>query len=64
VVCLLRAAAYTGVVVFKWDPKKAAANLRKHQIDFHEAVTVLRDPLSTTFEEGLMIRVRNTILPQ
>jgi uncharacterized DUF497 family protein len=36
-------------VVFKWDPRKAATNLKKHRIDFHEAATVLDDTLSTTF---------------
>ena len=43
--------AYTGVVVFKWDSGKAAANLKKHGIDFHEAATVLDDTLSTTFPD-------------
>jgi uncharacterized DUF497 family protein len=38
-------------VVFTWDPKKAAVNLRKHRADFHEAATVLSDPLSTTFPD-------------
>jgi len=38
-------------VVLKWDPRKAAANLKKHGIDFHEAVTVLDDPLSATFPD-------------
>jgi uncharacterized protein len=33
----------------EWDPDKAAKNLRKHGVDFHEAGTVLEDPLSTTF---------------
>jgi len=42
---------YTGIVVFTWDARKAAANLRKHGIDFHEAATVLGDPLSTTFQD-------------
>jgi uncharacterized DUF497 family protein len=40
-----------GVVVFKWDPRKAAVNLKKHGIDFHEAATVLNDPISTTFPD-------------
>ena len=34
---------------FIWDPAKAAANLRKHRVSFHEAATVLQDVLSTTF---------------
>jgi len=38
-------------VVFRWDPKKAVGNLRKHRVDFHEAATVLSDPLSTTFPD-------------
>jgi uncharacterized DUF497 family protein len=29
--------------------QKAAANRRKHGVDFHEAVTTLEDPLSTTY---------------
>lgn len=36
---------------FEWDPDKAAANLRKHRVSFHEAGTVLLDPLSTTFPD-------------
>ena len=38
-------------MVFKWDPRKAAANLDKHGIDFHEGATVLDDTLSTTFPD-------------
>lgn len=33
---------------FAWDPRKAAANLRKHGIAFEEAATVFRDTLSVT----------------
>jgi len=33
---------------FTWDPKKAAANLRKHGVSFEEASTVFRDTLSET----------------
>jgi hypothetical protein len=33
---------------FKWDPKKAARNLRKHGVSFTEAATVFGDPLSIT----------------
>ena len=39
-------------MVFKWDSRKATANLRKHGIDFHEAATVLNDTLSTTFPDA------------
>jgi len=38
-------------VVFRWDAQKAAANFKKHGIDFHEAATVLNDTLSTTFPD-------------
>ena len=33
---------------FIWNPSKAARNLRRHGISFHEAATVFSDPLSTT----------------
>ena len=33
---------------FAWDPKKAAANLRKHGVTFEEAATVFRDTLSAS----------------
>jgi uncharacterized DUF497 family protein len=36
---------------FEWDPKKAAANLRKHDIAFQEASTVFGDPLAITFDD-------------
>jgi hypothetical protein len=31
-------------MLFEWDPKKAAANLRKHGVDFDMARTVFADP--------------------
>ena len=40
-------------MTLEWDPVKAAANLAKHGVDFHEAGTVLADPLSTTFPDPL-----------
>ena len=36
-------------MILEWDPEKAATNLAKHGVDFHEAGTVLDDPLSSTF---------------
>ena len=33
---------------FEWDPKKAKANLRKHEVDFIEASSVFDDPLFIT----------------
>lgn len=29
---------------FEWDPRKAAANFRKHGVRFADAATVFRDP--------------------
>jgi len=40
-------------VVFTWDTWKAAANLKKHGIDFHEAASVVKDTLSTTFPDEM-----------
>jgi uncharacterized protein len=36
------------MIDFEWDPSKARANLRKHQVAFQEAATVLRDPSAIT----------------
>jgi uncharacterized protein len=41
----------TDAVTIEWDSKKAAQNRKKHKVDFHEALTVLEDPLSTTFPD-------------
>ena len=38
-------------MILEWDPEKAASNLAKHGVDFHEAGTVLDDALSTTFPD-------------
>ena len=35
-------------MVFEWDQKKEAKNIRKHKVTFSEAATVLGDTLSTT----------------
>ena len=43
---------YTGLVIFAWDSGKAAANLKKHDVDFREAATVFDDPLSTTYPDA------------
>jgi len=34
-----------------WDPRKRAANQKKHGVDFAEAASVFLDPLSTTFPD-------------
>ena len=36
---------------FEWDPRKAAANLSKHGVQFEEALTVFGDPLAKIFDD-------------
>ena len=36
---------------FLWDPRKAAANERKHGVEFPEATTVFDDALSMTIPD-------------
>jgi len=36
---------------FQWDPAKARVNLRKHGVDFADAVGVFEDPLALTLDE-------------
>jgi uncharacterized protein len=36
---------------FEWDPRKAASNLRKHQVTFEEAATVFGDTMSVTIHD-------------
>jgi uncharacterized protein len=38
-------------VRFEWNGRKAAANLRKHDVSFDEAASVFSDPLSATGED-------------
>ena len=38
-------------MIIEWDPRKAAANVRKHGVTFHEAATVLEHTLSITFRD-------------
>jgi len=38
-------------VEFEWDPEKAAANVKKHGVDFAEAMTVFSDPLELTISD-------------
>ncbi len=39
------------MIEFEWDPRKAAANLRKHGVSFHEAATVFGDSMAYTFDD-------------
>lgn len=36
---------------YEWDPAKAATNLRKHKVDFADAVLALEDPLARTVHD-------------
>lgn len=38
-------------MIFAWDRRKAAANSKKHGIEFSEAATVFSDPLSWIFPD-------------
>ena len=38
---------------FAWDPRKAAANLRKHGVRFGEAASAFEDALSVTIPDPL-----------
>jgi hypothetical protein len=38
-------------VIFEWDARKAAANLKKHRLAFEDAATAFLDPLATTFPD-------------
>jgi hypothetical protein len=38
-------------MAFEWDPAKARANLRKHAVDFADAVGVFEDPLALTADD-------------
>ena len=37
--------------MFEWHPRKAQANIRKHDVSFVEAVSVFSDPLARIFSD-------------
>jgi uncharacterized DUF497 family protein len=39
------------MIRFEWEPRKAAKNIRKHQISFKEAQSVFRDRLAIIFDD-------------
>ena len=51
--------AYTTIVSYEWDPKKAVGNLRKHDIDFADAATVFEDERALTIDDDY--RTRNAL---
>lgn len=38
-------------MIFEWDGRKAAANVKKHHVPFADAATVFLDPLAITFPD-------------
>ena len=36
---------------YQWDDNKAKANLKKHKVDFADAVTIFSDDLAITIED-------------
>jgi uncharacterized DUF497 family protein len=38
-------------VIYEWDIRKAAENLRRHDVSFEEAQTVFLDPLAERFDD-------------
>lgn len=38
-------------MIYEWDIRKAARNLRKHGVSFDEAKTVYLDPFAETFDD-------------
>jgi hypothetical protein len=48
-------------VSFEWDSAKAGTNLRKHGVDFADAVTVLEDEPAFTIEDASVDRERRWI---
>jgi hypothetical protein len=47
---------------FEWDPKKAAANLQKHGVDFADVVEVLYDDLAITIADEISSEERYVTL--
>jgi uncharacterized DUF497 family protein len=38
-------------MIFEWDPRKDAANRRKHRVSFSDAMLVFSDPLARIFSD-------------
>jgi len=44
------------IVAVEWDPAKAAANLKKHGVNFADAALVLEDPRGLTVDDLILLR--------
>jgi hypothetical protein len=49
-------------VIFTWDIQKAAANLKKHGVDFRETATAFGDLLSLTFPDEVHSQMEERFL--
>jgi len=47
----MHVSAYSFSMKIQWDPSKRRANLRKHGVDFSDAVGVLEDTTAITVED-------------
>ena len=47
---------------YQWDPNKAASNLRKHNVDFADAVSAFADELAITIEDKRSVEERIIII--
>ena len=54
--------AYNCQMNYQWDKSKAASNLRKHSVDFADAVSVFADELAITIEDKQSTEERYIIL--
>src|SRR3974390_2317258 len=48
------ACAYNAYMAVTWDPRKAAANFKKHGVRFSDAEIVLSDPYALTEEDAAL----------
>lgn len=47
---------------YEWDEGKATANLRKHRVDFADAVGVFDDPLALSMHEATVHELRHVVI--
>jgi len=54
--------AYNSSMIYEWDETKRSTNLRKHGVDFADAVGVLEDPAGLTIDDDAEGEVRSITL--
>ena len=50
-------------MVYQWNRDKAATNLRKHGVDFADAVSVFSDDLAIKYLDVIKIKIPNPVPP-